>query len=156
MLGISVILSYAVFVYLCFCEFLFVYLCICICVFDSPEYHVWCPWTLGFSKIQHMLGISGTSSQAVFVYLWICNCIFVYLWICICVFVYLRPARKTTDPLPTVTCTEQARNSSRKLGYNSIFECEVKNQLSKVWSGYWLFIQEQNIWMSKVSSIKLS
>ena len=38
MLGISVILSNAVFVYLCFCEFVFVYLCICICVFDSPEY----------------------------------------------------------------------------------------------------------------------
>ena len=29
MLGISVILSCAVFVYLCFCEFVFVYLCIC-------------------------------------------------------------------------------------------------------------------------------
>ena len=33
MLGISAILSYAVFVYLFFCECVFVYLCICICVF---------------------------------------------------------------------------------------------------------------------------
>ena len=30
MLGISVILSHAVFVHLCFCEFVFVYLCISI------------------------------------------------------------------------------------------------------------------------------
>ena len=83
------------------------------------EYHFWYTWTILFSKIYHMLGLSGTLSYAVFVYL--CICIFVYallthgnvifdilelssfqkyttwvflalchmLYLCICVFVYL-------------------------------------------------------------------
>ena len=33
----------------CICGFVNLYLCICIS--DSPEYHFWCPWTLGISKI---------------------------------------------------------------------------------------------------------
>ena len=37
------------FVICCICVFVNLYLCIC--VFESPEYHFWCPWTLGFSKI---------------------------------------------------------------------------------------------------------
>jgi len=44
------------------------------------EYHFWYTWTILFSKIYHMLGLSGTLSYAVFVYL----CIFVF------VFLYLR------------------------------------------------------------------
>ena len=41
------------------------------------EYNSWHPWTILFSKICHMLGLSGTSSYAVFVY-W-CACIFVFV-----------------------------------------------------------------------------
>ena len=40
------------------------------------ECNFWYPWTILFSKICHMLGLSGTLSYAVFVYL--CICIFVF------------------------------------------------------------------------------
>ena len=53
--------------YLCIC--IFVYLYFCICAFDTWEYHFWYPWTIPFSKICHMLGLSGTSQYAVYVYL---------------------------------------------------------------------------------------
>ena len=69
-------------VYLCIC--VFVYLYFCICAFDTWEYHFWHPWTILFSKIYHMVGLSGTLSYAVFVYL--CVCVFVYLYFCICAF----------------------------------------------------------------------
>ena len=67
------------------------YLCIlylCFVLFDTQKYNFWYSWTILFSKIWHMLGLSGTSSYAVFVYLciWIfCICAFDT---CICVFVY--------------------------------------------------------------------
>ena len=54
------------------------YLYFCICAFDTWEYNFWNPWTILFSKIYHMLGLSGTSSYAVFVYLCICVCVFVH------------------------------------------------------------------------------
>ena len=57
---------------------------LCICTFDKWEYHFWYPWTILFSKIYHMLGLSGTLPYAVFVYL--CICVFVYLYFCICAF----------------------------------------------------------------------
>ena len=69
-------LSYAVFVCLCVC--VFVYLYFCICAFDTWEYHFWHPWTILFSKIYHMVGLSGTLSYAVFVYLCLCICVFVF------------------------------------------------------------------------------
>ena len=47
---IFVNLCICVFVYLCI--FVFVYLYLCICVSDSPEYHFWCPWTVGFSSLR--------------------------------------------------------------------------------------------------------
>ena len=107
--------SFWYFIICCICVFVYLYLCIC--AFDPWEYHFWYPWTILFSKIYHMLGLSGTSSYAVFVYL--CICIFVFVrsthgnmifdileqssfqkyttcWVfwhfvicCICVFVYL-------------------------------------------------------------------
>ena len=58
---------------------LFVYLYLCICTFDTWEYHFWYPWTILFSKIYHILGLSGTSSYAVFVYFCISVFVFVYL-----------------------------------------------------------------------------
>ena len=63
--------------YLCICVFCN---CIfCICVFDTWEYHFWYPWTILFSKIYHMLGLSSTSSYAIFVYLCILYLYFLYL-----------------------------------------------------------------------------
>ena len=62
--------------YLCICVFVNLYFCIC--AFGTWEYNFWYPWTILFSKIYHMLGLSGTSSYAVFVYLCICICVFVY------------------------------------------------------------------------------
>ena len=59
--------SFWQFVICCIC--VFVYLYFCICVFDTWKYNFWYPWTICFSKIYHMLGLSGTSSYAVFVYL---------------------------------------------------------------------------------------
>ena len=59
---------------LCIC--VFVYLHFCICLFDIWEYHLWYPWIILFSKICHMLGVSGTWSYAVFLY--VCICIFVF------------------------------------------------------------------------------
>jgi len=55
------------------------YLYFCICAFDTWEYNFWNPWTILFSKIYHMLGLSGTSSYAVFVYLCILYLYFLYL-----------------------------------------------------------------------------
>ena len=52
---------------------------LCICTFDTWEYHFWYPWTILFSKIYHILGLSGTSSYAVFVYLCICIYVFAHL-----------------------------------------------------------------------------
>ena len=66
--------SYAVFVCLCI-----LYLYLCICEFDTSDYHFLYPPTILFSKIYHMLGLSGTSSYAVFVYLCVCVLVFVYL-----------------------------------------------------------------------------
>ena len=43
------------------------------------EYHFWYTWTILFSKIYYMLGLSGTLSYAVFVYLCICVVVFLYL-----------------------------------------------------------------------------
>ena len=40
---------------------------------------MWYPWTILFSKIYHMLGLSGTLPYAVFVYL--CICVFVFLYL---------------------------------------------------------------------------
>ena len=57
----------------------FVYLYFCICMFDTCDYNFWYPWTILFSKIYHMLGLSGNSSYAVFVYL--CIYVFVYLYL---------------------------------------------------------------------------
>ena len=59
----------------------FVYLYFCICTFDTWEYNFWYPHTKLFSKIYYMLGLSGSSSFAVFVYLF-----FVYLYFCICAY----------------------------------------------------------------------
>ena len=55
------------------------------------EYHFWYTWTILFSKIYHMLGLSGTLSYAVFVYLCIFVFVFVYLhlYICVCIFVFV-------------------------------------------------------------------
>ena len=62
--------------YLCICVFC---ICIfCVCASDTWEYNFWYAWTILFSKIYHMLGLSGTSSYAVFVYLCICICVFVH------------------------------------------------------------------------------
>ena len=63
------------------CIFVCVYLFFCICMFDTWEYDFCYRWTILSSKIYHMLGLSGTSSYAVFVYL----CI-LYLYFCICMF----------------------------------------------------------------------
>ena len=52
------------------------YLYFCICVFGTWECNFWYPWTILFSKICHMLGLLGTLSYAVFLYL--CICIFVF------------------------------------------------------------------------------
>ena len=82
MLGLSGNSSYAVFVYLCI--YVFVYLYFCICAFDTWEYNFLHPCTILFSKIYHMLGLSGNSSYAVFVYL----CIYVFMYLCICIFVF--------------------------------------------------------------------
>ena len=63
--------------YLCICVFC---ICIfCICVFDTWEYYFWYPWTILFSKIYHMLGLSSTSSYAIFAYLCILYLYFLYL-----------------------------------------------------------------------------
>ena len=72
------------FVICCIC--VFVYLYFCICMFDTWEYHFWYPWTMLFSKICHMLGLSGTSLYAVFVclclrqswYPWFKSCLKMY------------------------------------------------------------------------------
>ena len=47
-------------VFVCLCVCVFVYLYFCICAFDTWEYHFWHPWTILFSKIYHMVGLSGT------------------------------------------------------------------------------------------------
>ena len=62
-------LSYAVFVYLYFR----------ICALDTREYHFSYPWTIFFSKIYHMLGLSCTLSCFGFVYLCICAPVFLHL-----------------------------------------------------------------------------
>ena len=49
---------------------------LCICAFDTWEYNFWYPWTILFLRIYCMLGLSGTSSYAVFVYLYLCICTF--------------------------------------------------------------------------------
>ena len=67
------------FVICCFC--LFVYLYFCICAFGTWEYNFWYPWTILFSKIYYIMGLSGTSSFAVFVYL--CISVFVFLYLCV-------------------------------------------------------------------------
>ena len=73
-------------VFLALCNMLFLSICVfvylyfCICAFGTWEYNFWYPWTILFSKIYHMLGLSGTLSYAVFVYL------------CICIFVFVRSA----------------------------------------------------------------
>ena len=67
--------------YLCICVFVNLYFCIC--AFSTWEYNFWYPWTILFSKIYHMFGLSGTWSYAVFVYLCICEFIF---------FVFVRSA----------------------------------------------------------------
>ena len=72
-----VFLAHCLMLYLCNCVFLYLYFCIC--AFDTWEYHFWYTWTILFSKIYHMLGLSGTLSYAVFVYL--CVCVFVYLYL---------------------------------------------------------------------------
>ena len=74
-----VFLALCLMLYLCICVFLYLYFCIC--AFDTWEYHFWYTWTILFSKLYYMLGLSGTLSYAVFVY-----CVFVYL--CICIFVF--------------------------------------------------------------------
>merc|ERR1711981_1255583 len=63
------------------CIFVCVYLYFCICMFDTWEYDFCYPCTTPSSKIYHMLGLSDTSSYAVFVYL----CI-LYLYFCVCMF----------------------------------------------------------------------
>ena len=72
-----VFLALCLMLYLCICVFLYLYFCIC--AFDTWEYHFWYTWTILFSKIYYMLGLSGTLSYAVFVYL--CVCVFVYLYL---------------------------------------------------------------------------
>ena len=62
------------FVICCIC--VFVYLFFCICTFDKCKYSFSYPWTNLFSKIYHMLCLSGTLWYAVFVYLFICFCAF--------------------------------------------------------------------------------
>ena len=47
-------------VFVCLCVCVFVYLYFCICAFDTWEYHFWHPWTILFSEIYHMVGLSGT------------------------------------------------------------------------------------------------
>ena len=69
-----VFLALCLMLYLCICVFLYLYFCIC--AFDTWEYHFWYTWTILFSKIYYMLGLSGTLSYAVFVYL--CVCVFVF------------------------------------------------------------------------------
>ena len=65
------------FVICCICVFC---ICIfCVCASDTWEYHFWYAWTILFSKIYHMLGLSSTSSYAVFVYLCILYLYFLYL-----------------------------------------------------------------------------
>ena len=61
------------------CICVFVYLYFCICGFDICEYNFWYPWIILFSKIYHMLGLSGTLWYGVFVYLCICICVFAHL-----------------------------------------------------------------------------
>ena len=58
---------------LCIC--VFVYLHFCICLFGIWEYHLWYPWIILFSKICHMLGVSGTSLYTEFVYFVFVFCI---------------------------------------------------------------------------------
>ena len=60
-------------IFLAFCDMLY----LCICAFDTWDYHFWYPWTILFSKIYHMLGLSGTLWYAIFF-------VFVYLYLCIC------------------------------------------------------------------------
>ena len=50
-----------------------------ISLFDSWECHSWYPWTILSSKIYNMLGLSGTLSYTVFVYL--CISVFVFLYL---------------------------------------------------------------------------
>ena len=54
----------------------FVCLYFCICTLDTWKHHFWYPWTNLFSKIYHMLCLSGTLWYAVFAYLFICFCAF--------------------------------------------------------------------------------
>ena len=72
-----VFLALCLMLYLCICVFLYLYFCIC--AFDTWEYHFWYTWTILFSKIYYMLGLSGTLSYAVLVCL--CVCVFVYLYL---------------------------------------------------------------------------
>ena len=81
MLGISVILSYAVFVYLCFCEFVFVYLCICICVYvyltvQNIMFDVLGPWA--FQKYNTCWVFPALHHR-----LYLCICEFVFVYLCI-------------------------------------------------------------------------
>ena len=47
-----------------------------VCMFDTWKYNFWYPWTILFSRIWHMLGVSGSSWYAAFVYLNFCICMF--------------------------------------------------------------------------------
>ena len=92
MLGISVILSYAVFVYLCFCEFVFVYLCICICVYvyftvQNIMFDVLGP--LAFQKYSTCWVFLSFCHMLYLCICVFCEFVFVYLYICICVYVNL-------------------------------------------------------------------
>ena len=64
-----------------FCICVFVYLYFCICAFGTRKYHFWDPFSILFSKIYHILGLSSTWSFSVFVYL--CICVFVFLYFCV-------------------------------------------------------------------------
>ena len=77
MLGISVILLYAVFVYLCFCEFIFVYLCICICV-DM------------YLTVQNiMFDVLGPLAFQKYITCWVFLALHHRLYLCICEFVFV-------------------------------------------------------------------
>ena len=77
MLGISVILSYAVFVYLCFCEFVFVYLCICICVYV-------------YFTVQNILfDVLGPLAFQKYNTCWVFPALHHRLYLCICEFVFV-------------------------------------------------------------------
>ena len=68
MLGLSGILSYAVFVYLFICFFVIARLINVNIIFHTPKQSL-------FQKKYHMFGLSGTLSSAVFVYFYLCICV---------------------------------------------------------------------------------